>query len=341
MLKSTSQADVTRDHNDYEDANRWLPSLRFYHGLRGKRLGEMRKMSSGYKEKRSLTTVEPQEVYDENATFSAEISHSFKLYNNFTYRYRNVSANGRVNFVRLGERQSFLFVKNVRHRLVLLIPEGMQPSKFSKLYMVLHGTAPETYGSIIMRQDQMNIDLLVFFSAFFSCFFLSLALCILLWKAKQSIDARRSRQRNMLEMEHMASRPSARVVVVLGDDSMPFLLTLPPAPSSAPVKLRSSLNSKKSVVTTVANKSQKSHLSLRSSQLSNSQNRNNSLSSSRYFPLSPLAIEYLCSNDSCVSTLLMELPGGSSTRVRTCFASCLSVAPPIQPSTHHFNPAKT
>jgi len=44
--------------------------------------------------------------------------------------------------------------------------------------------AGSSYGSIYFRQDQLHIDLFVFFSVFFSCFFLFLSICVLVWKVK-------------------------------------------------------------------------------------------------------------------------------------------------------------
>lgn len=66
-------------------------------------------------------------------------------------------------------------------------------------------------GLIFFRQDQLHIDLFVFFSVFFSCFFLFLAVCVVVWKAKQAADMRRARLRQVVEMLHMAKRPFASV----------------------------------------------------------------------------------------------------------------------------------
>jgi hypothetical protein len=43
------------------------------------------------------------------------------------------------------------------------------------------------------RQDQLHIDLFVFFSVFFSCFFLFLSVVVVIWKVKQTADMRRAR----------------------------------------------------------------------------------------------------------------------------------------------------
>lgn len=65
------------------------------------------------------------------------------------------------------------------------------------------------YGVVFARQDQLHIDLFVFFSVFFSVFFLFLAACVVAWKAKQAADARHARRRHVVEMLHMAKRPFA------------------------------------------------------------------------------------------------------------------------------------
>ena len=85
--------------------------------------------------------------------------------------------------------------------------------KVSRFYVLLSGAAVASYGVVYFRQDQPHIDLFVFFSVFFSCFFLFLAACVLLWKAKQALDRRRSRHRRQIEMHDMASRPFAAVLV--------------------------------------------------------------------------------------------------------------------------------
>lgn len=95
----------------------------------------------------------------------------------------------------------------------------MQSTRF---YLVLQAVdSPEidnrvAYGIVFSRQDQLHIDLFVFFSVFFSCFFLFLAACVVAWKAKQAADVRRARRRHVVEMLHMAKRPFASVTLHLG-----------------------------------------------------------------------------------------------------------------------------
>lgn len=91
----------------------------------------------------------------------------------------------------------------------------------TRFYVVLQALdSPEldkkvAYGIVFFRQDQLHIDLFVFFSVFFSCFFLFLAACVVAWKAKQAADVRRARRRHVVEMLHMAKRPFASVTLNL------------------------------------------------------------------------------------------------------------------------------
>jgi hypothetical protein len=55
--------------------------------------------------------------------------------------------------------------------------------------MVMEGVGDVSFGSIFFRQDQLHIDLFVFFSVFFSAFFLFLAACGIAWKFKQNVSS--------------------------------------------------------------------------------------------------------------------------------------------------------
>ncbi|XP_076804825.1 multiple epidermal growth factor-like domains protein 8 isoform X1 [Clavelina lepadiformis] len=70
-------------------------------------------------------------------------------------------------------------------------------------------------GQILFRQDLTQIDLFVFFSVFFSCFFLFLSMCIVAWKIKQAVDAQQARLAHHMQLQHMASRPFACAYVYL------------------------------------------------------------------------------------------------------------------------------
>ena len=86
-----------------------------------------------------------------------------------------------------------LVIRDVRDRLVLTYPHQLHPLKSTRFYLVvLAGSEGPAQGLLFFRQDQAHIDLFVFFSVFFSCFFLFLALCVLLWKAKQGWEIGRA-----------------------------------------------------------------------------------------------------------------------------------------------------
>ncbi|XP_076454870.1 multiple epidermal growth factor-like domains protein 8 [Babylonia areolata] len=140
------------------------------------------------------------------------------------YRFEHVRASSLNTYITITEKNSILVVRNVRFRLVITLPEKDHNLRVSRFYIIVQSREREgtggdkTYGILYFRQDQPHIDLFVFFSVFFSCFFLFLALCVMLWKVKQAFDARRSRQLREREMECMASRPFAKVLVLLEPD---------------------------------------------------------------------------------------------------------------------------
>lgn len=124
-----------------------------------------------------------------------------------------------VTYVTASDPTKVVIVRDVRHRVILTIPYTGHDLKLSKFYVVIHGIGSPlsdvTRGRILFRQDQPHIDLFVFFSVFFSCFFLFLAACVVLWKFKQIHGLRQSRQRVAIEMQTMARRPFATVYLVL------------------------------------------------------------------------------------------------------------------------------
>ncbi|KAL8608233.1 hypothetical protein ACOMHN_016688 [Nucella lapillus] len=145
------------------------------------------------------------------------------------YMLEHVRASSLNTYITITEKNTILVVRNVQFRLVITLPEKDHNLRVSRFYIIVQSRqgaggggeeSPEakTYGILYFRQDQPHIDLFVFFSVFFSCFFLFLALCVMLWKVKQAFDARRSRQLREREMECMASRPFAKVLVLVEPD---------------------------------------------------------------------------------------------------------------------------
>lgn len=145
-------------------------------------------------------------------------SNSSKGKHLFTYQEHRTK--GLSTYVTLKKSMSLLMVKNVNNRyvhgkiytiqylyiilllyhlffrLIITLPHDKHDLSATRYYMALlaisslpaqatHLVPVPTYGTVFFRQDQLHIDLFVFFSVFFSCFFLFLAVCVVGWKAKQ------------------------------------------------------------------------------------------------------------------------------------------------------------
>lgn len=126
-----------------------------------------------------------------------------------------------ITYVTLQQCNSLLRVFGLKNRLVVTLPHTVHSLGQTKFYIALRARVGSTasYGLVFFRQDQLHIHLFVFFSVFFSCFFLFLAICVLAWKAKQAADMRRARRRHVVEMLHMAKRPFGRINLSLESPS--------------------------------------------------------------------------------------------------------------------------
>lgn len=98
-------------------------------------------------------------------------------------------------YITLRQQNSLLRVFGIKNRLVITLPQHIHNLSGTKFFIAIRAVnhAIFTTGMIYFRQDQLHIDLFVFFSVFFSCFFLFLAVCVVIWKAKQAADMRRAR----------------------------------------------------------------------------------------------------------------------------------------------------
>ncbi|XP_070550058.1 multiple epidermal growth factor-like domains protein 8 [Ptychodera flava] len=213
-----------------------------------------------------------------------------------------VHADGLNTFVKLTNPHTFLIVYNLQNRLVVTIPFMNHELETRKFYVVLLGQSKglrnETFGLLYFRQDQPHINLFVFFSVFFSCFFLFLALCVIIWKIKLFFDGRRDRRRRAIEMENMASRPFAKVLVYVDPVKPPISPILPNRkPNNRLPKLP---------------------------------RRGQGQDSSRPrspppedFKTQPFAVEPTDDGIAAVGTIMLTLPGGSSAPVRGCLGSAL------------------
>lgn len=154
---------------------------------------------------------------------------------------REERTEGLITYITVWKPQTVLIVRSVRDRVVITFPHEVHSLKSSRFYIALRGVGTETHngesqGLLFLRQDQAHIDLFVFFSVFFSCFFLFLSVCVLLWKVKQFLDFRREQRRHIQEMTKMASRPFAKLTVFLEPEE-PQLVYLPSAGGGSAVSL--------------------------------------------------------------------------------------------------------
>lgn len=129
-----------------------------------------------------------------------------------------------ATFLTIEQRNTLLVIRNLTDRLVLTLPQDKHDLGQTKFHIALRAidttevNRRAAYGMIFFRQDQLHIDLFVFFSVFFSCFFLFLAACVVAWKTKQAADVRRARRRHVVEMLHMAKRPFASATIIYDRD---------------------------------------------------------------------------------------------------------------------------
>lgn len=119
-----------------------------------------------------------------------------------------------ASHITLTERNNLLRVFNIKNRLVITLPHLIHELGKTRFFIAIRSSKHNaaTKGLIYFRQDQNHIDLFVFFSVFFSCFFLFLAVCVVIWKTKQAADMRRARHRHVVEMFNMAQRPYSTVI---------------------------------------------------------------------------------------------------------------------------------
>jgi len=221
-----------------------------------------------------------------------------------------------VTFVTVPHPDQLLIVRGVRNRLVIMLPNTAHRLKVSRFYMVLVGATNTSYGILYFRQDQPHIDLFVFFSVFFSCFFLFLAACVLLWKAKQVVDRQRTRHRRQIEMQDMASRPFASALVYIPH-------TLQTDHQRQDHQQRHEHQQR--IVRLIKSTSQ------RDLQPADVTADNTGLR------LTPVAVEPTRSGVAVIATFVFELPCSAAAPVRACLGSCLLTPRILHASTsaHH------
>ncbi|GAB6023337.1 hypothetical protein CHUAL_008138 [Chamberlinius hualienensis] len=220
------------------------------------------------------------------------------------FKLREKMAKGLNTFVTITEQFDFVVVRNLKNRLVITLPQAVHDLRNTKFYIVLHSlgseeSPTETYGTIFFRQDQPRIDLFVFFSVFFSCFFLFLAVCVVIWKVKQAVDLRRARQRHAVEMEHMASRPFAAMLVIIEEANDDVDNYFPYSPTF--------LNKKSKAI-----------------RYGHGRDSPKVVAEDKY-GIRPVSVEPTADGVASVNSVFFQLPGGESAPVRLALGSTLAL----------------
>lgn len=66
---------------------------------------------------------------------------------------------------------------------VITLPEESHDLRSARFYMlVIRGGTADLVGAVHFRQDQLQIDLFVFFSVFLAGFFLFVSVCVIIWQ---------------------------------------------------------------------------------------------------------------------------------------------------------------
>lgn len=146
-------------------------------------------------------------------SFYVPLMHDCRSHGGHSFVVQDQYAKDLSTHVTLNQCNTLLRLFGLKNRLVLTLPQHAHNLSATRFFIALRASSgPEpSYGSVVFRQDQLHIDLFVFFSVFFSCFFLFLALCVIVWKVKQAADLRRARRQHVVEMLHLAKRPFAQI----------------------------------------------------------------------------------------------------------------------------------
>lgn len=263
-------------------------------------------------------------------------------------------AHGLTTFLTVTDPYSVVIVRGLQNRLVLTLPQDRHDLRSTRFYILVQGvgssnpTSEVTFGSLFFRQDQPRIDLFVFFSVFFSCFFLFLAVSVVAWKAKQAIESRRARERQAVEMEHMARRPFASVSVFLEPTGRPInsadakrSVTGLPIHQTLASQLCSPLRWKRRHTSRTD-----SHHPHHNSHASGGAFDDHSHPAGRLMgpangagsifrppDIRPLSVEPTADGIAAIATLIVQLPGGRLARTQLTLASSL-VLPPRSRTNH-------
>ena len=254
---------------------------------------------------------------------------------NLSFAIIEKAATGLTTFLTVANPYSVVIVRGLQNRLVLTLPQDLHDLRSTRFYILVQGVGgPEsqvTFGSLFFRQDQPRIDLFVFFSVFFSCFFLFLAVSVVAWKAKQAIEGRRARERQAVEMMHMARRPFATVSVFL--EATNRQMNAPDKRQSHTTlasQLCSPLRWKRRQTRTEHSIS--SHVATNGFEFRNDGSHTTLLA--RTPDIRPIAVEPTADSIAAIATLIVHLPGARLARTQLALGSAL-VLPPRSRATNH------
>ena len=268
----------------------------------------------------------------------------------YTLSYHIVEkmASGLTTFLTVTDAYSVVIVRGLQNRLVLTLPQDRHDLRSTRFYILIQGvgspSTEATLGSLFFRQDQPRIDLFVFFSVFFSCFFLFLAVSVVAWKAKQAIEGRRARERQAVEMEHMARRPFATVSVYLeaivrGQAGLPDSkragqsVGLQVHHTTLTAQLCSPLRWKRRHASRPDHHHNQHHSFHGASTLPEQEaagrlaGANGGIPQPRHIDIRPLAVEPTSDGVAAIATLIVQLPGGRLARTQLTLASALVLPP--------------
>lgn len=215
-------------------------------------------------------------------------------------------------FVSYNEYHRALIVRDVRKRLILTFPYGEHQLRDTRFYLVFIGR--DTSGSrglVYFRQDLSQIDLFVFFSVFFSAFFLVVSVSVFGWKIKQYHTRRRVIEVREHQLETMRSRPFA---------TYSFLCQMKrPQPSCWRVKRDTA-----AVLLRDSSLAKDHHLRLRDV--------------GQRPVIAPVSQEPTADGRACVTTVVFQLPGNECSDFQLLLGSALTVVNhqrPLGGGDHH------
>lgn len=287
----------------------------------------------GPKMKRSHPLNIAQQKYDNNTSFSKLVMNDkrnsyyvphiqdCKSHGGHSFYVKDQHAKDLSTHVTLNHCNTLLRLFGLKNRLVLTLPQHAHNLSATRFFIALRASSgPEpSYGSVVFRQDQLHIDLFVFFSVFFSCFFLFLAVCVVIWKVKQTADLRRARRAHVVELLHLAKRPFA--YVFLASNSFDLDSPHPTTSSSSSAAANNRI--------------------VRSATGARSKHQHQTTNSTQLPEVLLIAIEPTADNLAAVGTVFVSLPGRYKAPLSMALGSTLISYPPrlYQVNNRHYTRA--